>query len=428
MVFAAFSALSLRADWKDDVGYTRLQQTFTGGVPTSVADGITQAEAGDANGNFYQPDFTHPEFSGKTLTVKSPTTGLSGHATTVGAYFYGGYTSLIAGTTAIDSYSANGWLNADFLNYGTASAPLPETRRVQNHSWIGSLSGNNPSISNVNQRLDFAINRDGFTSVVGMNNGASTILPDLLGQGYHSLSVGLVNGNHSAGLTAYDGAGRMKPDLVAFEGVTSFSTPQVASAAGLISEKLRNTYSASLLTADYPRLTKALLLAGAAKEPLSSWSREDTAKPYDAVYGAGALNVLLSYRILMGGKQSASETTTVADTGWNVTTVSNSTTSASRTYYFDVPAGTASTRFSAALTWHRPLTFFSGSFYVPTLANLDLKLYEVSSGTFTLGTQLDASLSTVDNVEHIYQATLAPGRYALQVTSAAGSSTNYALA
>ena len=34
-------------------------------------------------------------------------------------------------------------------------------------------------------------------------------------QAYHGLAVGLTSGAHSAGLTAYDGLGRMKPDLVA---------------------------------------------------------------------------------------------------------------------------------------------------------------------------------------------------------------------
>ncbi len=427
-LFVAFACvvLPLHADWKDDIGYTRLTQTFTTGVPTSVAAGVTQAEAADTNGNYYLPDFTNGEFTGKTLTNMSTGSGGSGHATTVGAYFYGNSSSILPATTQIDAYTASNWIGTGFLNYGTVNYPLTETRRVQNHSWIGSLSGDDASISNLNKRLDYAINRDGVVTVVGVNNGTSTTLPDLLCQGYHTISVGLVNGQHSAGLTAYDTAGRMKPDLVAFESVTSFSTPQVASAGGLISEKLRNTtYSPALTTADYPRITKALLLAGAAKEPLTSWSRADTAKPYDTVYGAGALNVLLSYRILAAGKQAASSSAAVAETGWDVNSVKTTTT---KYYFFDVPTGTASARFSAALTWHRAITT-SPNFWFnvsATLANLDLKLFNATDTT--VGTQLDASVSTVDNVEHIYEATLAPGRYALQVSSASTTTTSYALA
>jgi hypothetical protein len=417
---AFIAACPLRADWKDDVGYTRLQQTFTSGVPTSAADGYTQTEAPE--GTNYAPDTTSALFSLHTFTFKSGDSTAIGHAQSVASYFYGNPSSLVPGPAPVDLYNADGWLNAEFLRYGTAQLPPTELRRVQNHSWISSDTLTDAQVTHADQRLDYAINRDGFTSVVGMGNGASTTLPGLLGQGYHCLSVGLVNGNHSAGFTAYDTAGRMKPDLVAFEGVTSFSTPQVASAAALISEKLRNTYSGSLsANSDYPRLTKALLLAGAAKEPLSSWSRADTTKPYDAVYGAGALNVFLAYRILSTGKQPASGTSTVSETGWDVNTPSPT-----KLYFFDIPAGTTSARFSAALTWHRSLTFLSGSFFAPALANLDLKLF-TATGT-TTGTQIDASLSTVDNIEHIYQATLAPGRYALQVSLTSGTNTTYALA
>ena len=175
--------LHLQADWKDDVGYTRLIQTFSG-VPTTVASGVSQAEAGDANGNSYQPDFSTSEFSGKTLTVKSTGTGLSGHATAVGTYFYGNSSSLIPGTTAVDSYNASNWMGADFLNYGQASAPKTETRRVQNHSWISTFDASvnnytqiNNTVANINQRLDYAINRDGFLAVAGANNGTSAVLP-----------------------------------------------------------------------------------------------------------------------------------------------------------------------------------------------------------------------------------------------------------
>ncbi len=437
VVIGLATSLNLHADWKDDVGYTRLIQTFASGVPSAVANGVSQAEAGDANGNAYQPDFTAGEFSGKTLTAKSDGTGLSGHATTVGAYFYGNSSSLIPGTVAVDSYNATSWQGADFLNFNTANVPNTEVRRVQNHSWIGNFDSSkysytqiNAAVANMNQRLDFAIDRDGFLAVAGANNGTSTVLPDLMCQSYHGLAVGLTSGAHSAGLTAYDGVGRMKPDLVAYDSLTSFATPQVSSAAGLISEKLRLTsYTPALATADYPRLTKALLLAGATKDSLSSWSRS-TAQPYDKVYGAGALNVLLAYRILAAGPQTASSSATVAATGWAVATVRSATNVASRTYFFDIPEGTANARFSCALTWHRPVSFSNlitfGSISVP--ANLDLALYSVNVGTFTTGAQIDASLSPVDNVEHLYQASLAPGRYALRVSSIITTSTAYALA
>lgn len=423
---ALIATCPLCADWKDDIGYTRLQQTFTSGVPSAPANGVTQAEAPDGSAN-YAPDTASSLFAGNTFTLQSGASGANGHAQTVASYFYGNTSSLLNAPLPVDLYNANNWLGTGFLNYGTANNPATEYRRVQNHSWIShfdttqlTTSQIDAAVSSINQRLDYAILVDGFTGVVGMGNGASTTLPDLLGQSYHTISVGLVNGNHSAGFTAYDTTGRMKPDLVAFEGVTSFSTPQVASAAALISEKLRNSYSTSLsVNADYPRLTKALLLAGAAKEPLSSWSRADTTKPYDAVYGAGALNVLLAYRILNAGPFSYSTSALVANTGWSVASVGgNPPSTRTRTYYFEITG--SSVPFSAALTWHRLFA------QTVTLENLNLALYNVNTGTFNLGSQVDASTSTVDNVEHIYRSSLAPGRYALQVTGT--NPTTYALA
>ena len=420
LLSAAFfaGALTANADWRDDTGFTRLQQTFTSGVPTAVVAGVSQIEALESGANYA------PSAPNKSPTLKSGASGVSGHASTVASYYYGEASSLIPATTIIDAYKADTWLNADFLNYGSASAPKTETRRVQNHSWISATGLTESQVVQLDQRLDYAINRDGFIAVAGANNGASTTLPQLMVQAYHTLSVGLTNGGHSAGLTTNDGLGRMKPDLVAYETLTSFATPQVSSAAGLLSEKLRNDYAASLATADYPRLTKALLLAGATKDDLPAWTRADATKPYDAVFGAGALNALLAYRILASGRASPSASATVPETAWDINTTRSAT---ARTYFLDIPSGTTAARFSAALTWHRSLTFFSGSFST-SLANLDLRLYGVAPGTFTVGSQLDASLSTVDNVEHLYQPALAPGRYAIKVTSSLIAFTTYALA
>ncbi len=431
ILFVSFFTVA-RAGWKDDVGYTRLQQTFATDVPTAVIAGVAEIEAGDANSNYYLPNAADAAFSGKTIVNKSPGFGSSGHATAVGRYFFGNTNSLIPATTVIDAYHAGNWQGAGFLNAGSSSMPQVESRRVQNHSWIGtypregtSLDSINNSVTHINQRLDFAIGRDGFVGVVGVNNNFSKTLPDLLCQSYHTLSVGRADGAHSAGLTAFDVAGRMKPDIVSFETVTSYSTPQVASAAGLIYQKLNTSYSSELSTEDYPRLTKALLLAGAAKEPLSTWSRADSAKPYDARYGAGALNILLAYRTLLAGRQTASASVPVANTGWTVASVRNNTTAGGRTYYFEVPPGSP-VPFSAALTWHRSVTIFSNGSTTASMANLDLKLF-TATGT-TLGSEIDSSTSTVDNVEHIYRATLAPGSYALQVSNGGTTLTPYALA
>ncbi len=415
---------ALRADWKDDVAYPRLVSTFSG-VPTTVGT-VTQAEAGDSEGNNYLPDASNPEFSGKSVVNQSPGSGLSSHATTVGQFFYGNATSVLPATPVIAVYNASYWIESDFLRFKSSSAPLVESNRVQNHSWIATSGLTDAEIAEIDQRLDFAINRDGFVAVAGVNNGTSTTLPALLCQAYNHLSVGLTTGGHSAGFTTYDGSGRIKPDIVAPGALTSYATPKVASFAGvLVARGLQSPHS--LTGANIPRVVKALLLAGATKEEFPAWART-TARPLDLRYGAGELNALLSYRTLEAGRVTASASALGPGTGWASASLGGGS---QHTYFFEIPAGAASAPFSVALTWHRLINDGGiGPLWSPApqaLVNLDLKLHAASG--FTLGAVLDQSLSAVDNLEHIYASALAPGRYALVVNSPVGAATTaYALA
>jgi hypothetical protein len=62
-----------------------------------------------------------------------------------------------------------------------------------------------------------------------------------------------------------------------------------------------------------------------------------------------------------------------------------------------------------------------------SLADLNLRLYQASG--FALGSQVTASLSTVDNVELVHQSALPPGDYVLVVENASTTTTtSYALA
>jgi hypothetical protein len=114
---AALANSTAFADWKDDIGYTRLLQTFPAEPPTSVANGVAQIEAGTS----YLPvnvtplDPNHPEFGGKTIVAKSGASGVSGHATSVAQPYYGKLGSIIPATPTIDVYSANPWMEAGFL-------------------------------------------------------------------------------------------------------------------------------------------------------------------------------------------------------------------------------------------------------------------------------------------------------------------------
>lgn len=406
----------LHAAWQDEIGFTRLAALVGDDLPTAPAGGLTMVEA--KLGDDYLPNTASPAFSGKNFTVKSGASAISWHAQHVAVNYFGS-TSLLPGAMDVDLYSAGHWRGAGFLREGGGmAAPLVEQRKVQSHSWIGENS------TETNCRLDHAIQRDGFICVVGENNGFSTTLPGLLGQGYHTISVGRDDGLHSAGYTTYDGSGRIKPDLVAPsttpEDATSWTTPMVASTAGLLMAGLQSLPVPPATNADYPRVVKALLLAGASKDTLPSWANTAT-RPYDEIHGAGELNAWHSYNLLAAGKHGHSDSVPVPPRGWTADPVDTQ----ARHYFFTIPDDAPATPFCAALTWHRTVNtmFWNGT---SSLANLRLRLYQ-ATGT-TLGSQIAESNSAVDNVELIHQPALAPGDYALRVDKISGSNTSYALA
>ena len=408
MLLAPLAAL--RADYRDDIGYTKLALELGVAMPRGSGIGVTQVEASSTTVApiDYMPDTSLAEFSGKTFTPLSGSAAVSGHATTVGQFFYGSATSIAPGITSIHNHDANHWLQSGFLNYNTASAPQTETQKIVNCSFV-TLSPN-PADVEILRRFDYALQQSGVLGVVGLNNGNPGNVPTLLASCYNGISVGLTNGNHSYGTNTADGTGRTKPELVAPSNATSFGTPIIASAAAMLSQ-------GAPANATRPVTMKAILMAGATKSQFPAWGRTAT-RPLDAVYGAGQVNVFNSYHILAAGQQAASATVAVAQKGWDFRT-----TSGSRLYFFDIPAGGTSS-LSAVLTWNR---IISGAFPSPssTLANLTLKLFSASG--FTVGTQVDSSASTVDNVEHIWQPTLSPGRYAMEVT-ADTANVNYGIA
>jgi hypothetical protein len=366
--------------------------------------GVTQTEA-PINGALpydYLPDPS--QLSGKTFTILSPSGGISSHATTVGQYYYSDYDSIAPGVTNVHLYEADDWVLGSsptgFLNFGTASAPNAEIQAVENNSWIGTIDNGGPDDVETLRRFDYAIQQSGFLGVVALNNGNPGNVPQLLASCYNGVSVGRSDGGHSYGTNTADGAGRSKPELVAPADETSYATPMVSSAAAMLGQGAPANATQSVTM-------KAILMAGATKSQFPSWSRSLT-HPLDAVYGAGQLNVYNSWHILAAGQQAASTSAAVRPLGWDW----NATTSGSQLYFFDIAAGDSSSALSVILTWNRTISgpFPSAS---SNLATLTLNLYSASG--FTVGALVDSSASTVDNVQHVYEPTLAPSRYAIEV-------------
>jgi hypothetical protein len=410
------------ADDMSAIGYTQLKAKLGAARPTGLTFTASQVEAGEKHTidgvdyYYYRPDESSTEFSGKTFNNRSGTpTDPSGHATTVGTILYGN-SGMASAVNTIDSWYADNWLPAGLhFEYQNWFAPEVENRDVQNHSWVGTFtSSEDPGHAKaieITRRFDFAIQRDDFVAVVGVNNGSSTTLPDLLCQNYNGISVGLTNGDHSHGLTTFDGTGRRKPDIVAPAGATSWSTPMVGASAAMLLHTGKALGGSVATDAMHSETIKAVLLAGATKKEFPTWSHSH-AQPLDTTYGAGELNIYNSYFIMAGGEQEASSSALVNKTGWDF---SQSLASGNeKLYFFDVPTMPTLGELSAVLTWNREITP-SWPSSTSNLANLDLDLWSASG--FTRVSELDWSASTVDNVELLRVTGLVPGRYVLGVSS-----------
>lgn len=393
-----------RADWREDIGFPQLAAELGASMPTGAGISVLQTEAG---AGAPQASATSPfagagNYSGKTFTMDSTDMVYSDHANSVASYFYGNSSSVSPGVTDVHLMDANGFVDT----YDTDSTPPLAAGIIHNHSWIGYTTGDASTDDYYTRAFDYHIDRDGLVSCTPLNNGTGAI-PAFMANSYHSISVGLRNGEHSRGGSTADGTGRMKPDLVVNEGATSYASPAVASVAAMLRQAIKAGYAA----ADNPQTIKAIMLAGASKSQLPGWRRADTAAPYDSIYGAGELNVLNSHHILVGGQQPASDAAEVASAGWDYSTAQSNSV---KRYFFSVPAGSYGNTFSAALTWHRTVTHSPGS-YASSLPNLNLRLY--ASSNLVAGVILDQSLSTLDNVEHLFQRNLPAGQYLLEVSS-----------
>jgi len=429
LVLIALPALALSARSQsipDQTGLTALiERLGAGNQPTGAGVVAGMAEA-PAPG--FMPDVNHPEFAGKTITKMSATSGVSGHATTVGRHYFGLATSIAPGIDTIQVWEASSWLGLGFLN-GTGSA-LPKTAdfKVINHSWIG--SGANPRQSL--RKLDFAISDQELMVVVGVNNGTGVLDYPLLSHGFNLIAVGRSDGQHHAGPTGLgmDGPGRHKPELVAPASATSYSTPLVSGAAALMVETARTDPTlAGDPRAERADVLKAILLAGA--EHRTGWTnnpgtsgalRGSTTTPLDDLWGADEVDVNVSHWILTGGSEPSAATlppvARARHAAWDVTQLESAD---SRWWRFHTSAG--SPQVSVVAAWNRHV---QPPFATWDLPDLDLELWRVGPQGqlhplvgdpglqyFVAGNV--ASLSPVENVEHLYIEDLAPGEYALEL-------------
>lgn len=196
------------ADYRGDIGCTKLQQELGTAIPDGTGIRVTQVEGTQqVNGqDAWFPDPANAEFVGKPISN-------------------------------IEAFSATHWMGGGALLTVVGSGgsrPLSSTSRVANHSYVGSAPG---AETYVLRRVDWLVETDEYIQVVGLGNGAGTSSVALLGSAYNGIAAGRTDGQTQVGSVAIDEtytAGRTRPDLVDPSDYTSTAAPHLASAVAML--------------------------------------------------------------------------------------------------------------------------------------------------------------------------------------------------
>lgn len=438
--------------------------------PTLKGNGITvvQAEAtdyfnpNDPDGTMpYDPQFDHNDFEvnsvGDTnIPSTVPITYInaqgqsqagfpnsvgfeSAHADSVADVLFGNL-GAAPGLAAVLNYNANYFLLNNVANN------IPVAAKVVNQSFTDE-QGDANGTSVLDQVYDNYVETNGTIIVTAAGNGGAIQDP---GTAYNVITVGAFDNGFQATSVGPTADGRSKPDIAAPADLTSFATPWVSGIAAIMVQAGTRGTGGNATAAVQPMVVKALLPNGAVKN--DGWTHTTTS-PLDPTTGAGIVNAYNSYMNLAGGFAAKSATTHVligtnhpaptASTfqhhlGWTSGSVTASLLTDGVDHYFlDLSAPAASYGLTATLVWDRAAggvtdtTDSNGNpvtqYQITTLQNLDLYLYNMDTHTF-----VDSSVSTVDNVEELYETNLAPGHYDVQVLLHGGTlsteTQNYALA
>lgn len=455
------------ADYKDDVGYTRLQADLGSSTPAGRGVAVAHVEAAigasETDVGAWMPDVSATQFNGKRIVDRSSplSNGVSGHATGVGGVFYGD-DGMASGIMNVNVYSADNWLIDGFLKTGHEIKPLLRASRIANHSWVGSMEGEDISAQvakenavRVLKRVDWLVEEDEFIQLVAMNNGS--INQPLLGNSYNSIAVGRTDANHAQGSIALDStynAARTRPDVVAPVSTTSRATPVVSAAAAMLVEQAHNAAQGSvsvisngdaIFNGERSEVVKAVIMAGADRitsnisiiEGIDDYRTDvanQTANGLDSRYGAGQLNVYNNYQIMAAGEQDSVEdggSETVAVMGYDYDEAFGGAegTNAHASYVLDTIMDDKQ-QLTASLVWNIDIENNGDEFLfsaVASLSDLDLYLFDVTGESELL---INSSTSEFDNTENIWSFVEQGHDYRIDVTAADGESFNrdYALA
>jgi subtilisin family serine protease len=219
---------------------------------------------------------------------------------------------------------------------------------------------------------------------------------------------------------------------------TSFATPAVSAVIARLIQASSNRFTAvpNVATeAQDPRMMKAFLLNSATKLP--GWGQGSVfggtpgltgsltgavttvTQPLDPNQGAGLLNANGAYSIMNAGIKSptfqsngmiTSVNPPVTPTGWDFNTVKLSLTN-----IYQV-SGQVSGSMAITLDWNRDVgATVAGTNSILGMANLDLYLFSSPDSAFTNASLTAQSISSVDNLEHLWFTNLPTAYYEFEV-------------
>lgn len=421
---ACLAGANSRASSLDIIGLMVLRATTTNldgtGIPVlqveAEASTSTDWEVNPGAVGFPTNDFIYYNTNGSANSYPNALGTESWHGDSVGARFYAYPGGVATNVVQVNNYEATYFITT------VVPGGLAINGRVVNQSFIGST--NDQAVLDPTYDTYAAQNNTLFVSAVGNGTGNPVSPPSTC---YNGIGVGAyVNGAvYSCVGPTPDSTHRAKPDITAPDGATSFSTPLVSGAAAiLLQAALRGDGGSDTNSAADARSLKALLINGAIKP--GDWTNSSTS-PLDPRYGAGTVNVFESYQQLAGGKNAFIASTSVSTgaahpptaatnnvsslSGWDFNTLTSSiTTDRINHYYFSLAGGASNAMYTATATlvWNRQ----AGQ---TGINDLNLYLYNASNGNLVA-----SSVSTVDNVEHLYILKLPAGRYDLQVFKSGG--------
>ena len=395
--------------------------------------------------NDYQPGISHKCFAGGQFNFhdangKEP--GISSHSTAICSILFGQ-----------DPNGRNEELG-QFQYEGIAPAAKADVYEFW-HFLMDNVFANVPPDADVlttdignlsndwwTRGIDSMAEQYGLVAVAGIGNGEDAFDPPLYpGAGANIIGVGVVDsmdtnniatklGDFSLARPEHSSFGptddmRCKPDIVAPGNClvadvndpnhyvpsgnwSSFATPVVAGAAGLLIQKAKEDPNLGMAISAQGGncVIKAILMNSATKLPY--WHKgligkdDDHTVPLDYIQGAGMLNAVSAYRHLIAGQNKATETGEVSPIGWDNNVLERDG-RIENFYKFNI-AEPANKSITATIAWNKRYNDVYPFESLPKEdGNLRLEIWAVDSNDPNKDYLLDYSDSKVDNVEHIFR-------------------------